>query len=312
MSYYGRLNTGTQVGASISPATETDTYRTNFIAGLTYQITAKGASTGNGSLVDPHMSLTTIGGSQLGYNDDISSTNQNAEIVFTAKTSSDYLVNVAENGGNATGSYTLVISAGFASNYSDKVIGTANSEGIAGLDGNDTLSGSGGNDWLYGQNGNDSLLGGNDNDNLQGGSGNDVLRGQEGNDVLVSGTGADVLIGGNGADRFEFSSAGDSTPAAFDRIIAGDGTAAFNGIGVGSGDVLDLSRIDANPYQSGNQAFHFAGGTLTTGVAQLYEDAEGNTVFVASTDSDSAAEVMIKIADGSVRASQYTAGEFLL
>lgn len=312
MSNYGRLNTGLQVSGSISPATETDSYRTFLIAGLTYQFDAQGRSSGNGTLTDPHMAVTTTGGTQLAYDDDVSSTNRDAQIVYTPSRSGDYLVNVAENGGNATGSYRFTISPGYASDYNDDVRASQYGDAIAGLDGNDAIAGFAGQDYLYGQNGNDSLRGGDDRDNLFGGNGNDLVRGEGGGDLINGGAGADRLAGGVGSDRFIFNLASDSAPNAFDRIIQLDDRVAFSGIGVEGGDVLDVSGIDADPSISGNQAFRFSSGPLTRGVAQLYENDEGDTIFVASTDNDTTPEILIRIEDGSIRATAYTSDEFIL
>ncbi|AXC48686.1 hypothetical protein DRW48_02375 [Paracoccus suum] len=313
MSYYGRLPTGYSIGGSISPVGETDSYRVTLVPGLTYSITAQGSSSGNGTLVDPHMALTTLSGRQLAYDDDISSSNYDAQIVWTAPaggSSLDYFVNVAENGDNASGTYKLTVSAGYASNYADRVVGSAYGDAIAGMDGNDQLAGGNGNDYLYGQNGNDYLMGLNDHDYLSGATGNDSLRGGTGSDRLVGGAGADQLVGGSGADRFIFY-AGDSGRYDYDAIMAGDGGLAFDGIGAAAGDVIDLSAIDANPYVAGNQAFQFS-STLTTGTAYLTENTRGDTVLMASTDADSEPELVIQIRDGAYTASQYAANDFIL
>ena len=311
MSYYGRLNTGLQTDAAISPMGEMDQYRTALIQGLTYTFTAAGASSGNGTLSDPHMSLTTIGGQQIAYSDDVSSSNFDSQITWTATSTADYFINVAENGNNAVGTYKFQISPGYASNYNDRVAGTGWGDAIAGMDGNDLIAGGGGNDYLYGQNGNDTLQGGADADYLNGGAGNDVLRGGGQNDVLVGGTGADQLIGGTYSDRFVFTSVNDSTPAVWDAILPGDGAYAFEGIGVNGGDVIDLSQIDANPYQAGNQAFVFS-QTMGVGTVQLYNDAQGNTVLVGSVDADADPEFLLKIADGNIVAGQYALSDFIL
>lgn len=96
---------------------------------------------------------------------------------------------------------------------------------------------------------------------LFGKGGADVLDGAAGDDFLDGGAGADVLVGGAGADIFSFG-AGDSRPGAPDRLQPmGDpvssGPGAFDGAGVAGGDVIDLSRIDADPNQAGRQAFVF-------------------------------------------------------
>ena len=104
---------------------------------------------------------------------------------------STYTLVVGEQGDNATGSYALTVSAGYASNANDRVNGTSANDAINGMAGNDTIIGAGGNDNLIGGAGNDALVGGVGADVLQGQAGNDVLRGQAGNDVLFGSTGAD-------------------------------------------------------------------------------------------------------------------------
>ncbi|MRX49317.1 hypothetical protein GI374_02430 [Paracoccus sp. S-4012] len=318
MSYYGRLNTGFQVGQSISPLGETDTFQTAFIQGLTYSVTARGADSGGGTLGDPHMSITTTGGTQLYYDDD-DGTGRDAQIVFTAGTTGDLFVNVAENGNNATGTYTLVISPGYASNFNDSVTGTVHGDAIAGMAGNDSLAGAGGDDYLYGQDGNDRLwggagtdrlFGGNGADQLFGGDARDILWGADGNDTLMGNAGSDILTGGLGADRFVFDD-GDSTTAAMDHITAGGGGAAIDGAGQAGGDVIDLSLIDANIYLAGDQAFRWA-TTGEAGTALLYEY-QGNTIVYGYTDNVAGADVAIFIQDGAgVTANTYITSDFIL
>ncbi|HEU0133268.1 MAG TPA: M10 family metallopeptidase C-terminal domain-containing protein, partial [Allosphingosinicella sp.] len=80
------------------------------------------------------------------------------------------------------------------------------------------------------------------------GAGADTLYGGSGNDLIAGGLGGDVLYGRGGNDVFRLDSAADSTPAGKDWI--GDFTA---------GDRIDLSRIDSDTLQAGNQAFGFIG-----------------------------------------------------
>ena len=80
---------------------------------------------------------------------------------------------------------------------------------------------------IYGGNGSDALAGDALDNQFYGGLGNDLLRGAGG---------ADLLNGGAGADRFIFVAVGDSTLAAYDRIVD------FNGA---EGDRIDLSYMDA-------------------------------------------------------------------
>lgn len=122
-------------------------------------------------------------------------------------------------------------------------------------DGDDVVKGGKGDDQLFGQQGNDQLSGGEGNDTLRGGQGDDSLSGGAGNDDLRGGQGKDILDGGLGADKMDvsqgddvvfYNTMGESTAAASDLIT-----------GFGAGDKIDLSSIDANVDQAGNQAFQY-------------------------------------------------------
>ncbi|HYW14845.1 MAG TPA: tandem-95 repeat protein, partial [Allosphingosinicella sp.] len=89
-----------------------------------------------------------------------------------------------------------------------------------------------------------------------GGAGNDVLTGGAGADLISGGLRGDTLTGGAGNDIFRYSSTGDS------NSTERDGIQDFN-----SGDVIDLSRIDANETVDGNQAFAFVGSAAFSGTA---------------------------------------------
>ncbi|MET1112589.1 MAG: M10 family metallopeptidase C-terminal domain-containing protein, partial [Allosphingosinicella sp.] len=80
------------------------------------------------------------------------------------------------------------------------------------------------------------------------GAGNDTLQGGSGDDLIVGGRGGDVMFGHGGNDVFRLDSAADSTLGGRDWI---DGLAA--------GDRIDLSRIDSDVLQAGDQAFGFIG-----------------------------------------------------
>ncbi|MBT0958603.1 M10 family metallopeptidase C-terminal domain-containing protein [Alphaproteobacteria bacterium KMM 3653] len=92
----------------------------------------------------------------------------------------------------------------------------------------------------------DVLIGTTDADILYGGAGADGLHGDNGDDTLIGGSGADTLTGGAGADTFVFETMQDS-PTAGDVITDFD-----EGI-----DLIDLSAIDADLTQEGDQAFVF-------------------------------------------------------
>jgi hypothetical protein len=151
----------------------------------------------------------------------------------------------------------------------DLMQGGAGRDSLAGGAGADSLTGGAASDTLTGGAGNDSLRGGGDNDTLNGNAGNDTLRGEarddvligaQGDDSLFGGLGADVLIGGagqdtmsggRGADTFEFRAISDSARS--------DGPDLITDFARRAGDRIDLSGIDANAGQRGNQAFVFVG-----------------------------------------------------
>ena len=314
MAYLGRIETGTSKTGAISPVGDFDTYNTTFIAGLTYSASAKGASSHSGSLVDPNIALYDASGTRLLFNDDVTpGSSRDGQITFTigAGGTAVYTLGVGEQGNNATGSYTLTVSAGYASNNADSVTGTNANDAIHGMAGNDILYGMGGNDNLIGGTGNDTLLGGDLGDVLQGQAGNDMLRGQSGNDILYGALGADTLVGGAGADTFRFLSNSDSNSRfGVDVITGGDGAVAFEGVGLRGGDVIDLHGIDANLTIAGNQDFVFS-ASRAAGTCSLSE-VNGETVLNAHLNNDGVADLTIRIADGAISAYDYTSDEFIL
>lgn len=314
MAYNGRIETGTSRSGIISPLGDYDTYSTTFISGLTYTVTAKGASSGNGSLVDPNLALFDAAGNRVLFNDDVSpGFNRDAQLTFVINpgNTGPFTLGVGEQGNNATGSYVLTVSAGYATNAANTVTGTSSNDAIHGMAGNDLVRGAGGNDNLIGGTGNDTLVGGIGADVLQGQAGADVLRGQAGNDVLYGAVGADDLYGGAGADRFVFLSHNDSNATfGLDVIAAGDGATSFQGIGIAGGDRIDLSGIDANLNFAGNQAFVFS-ASRAAGTVVLSEQGT-NTVLWGHVNNDGVADFQLIIADGGIQATQYSSDEFIL
>lgn len=188
-----------------------------------------------------------------------------------------------------------------ASNYWVDVSVGATKATQTGGTGGDTLTGGSGADILLGKAGNDSLIG---ND------GNDLLRGQAGNDFLRGGAGADILVGGTGRDSFMFAFASHSPGGVGrDEIRAGDGAIAFEGAGSAVGDLINLQAVDADTTRSGDQTFAF-GSTDKGGLSLI--DVDGNTLVRGNINGDSAFEFEILIVDGAVKASAYTAADFIL
>lgn len=188
--------------------------------------------------------------------------------------------------------------------------GSGDDYAVYGDDGDDLISGGAGDDYLLsGEGGDDLIFGGTGNDGTESIDGG--LRGGAGSDTLSGGAGADVLYGETGADTFRFDSVIHSRPGAGRDSIVGDpGTAAFARAGRSGGDVIDVSRIDADTTRGGEQDFTFGG----TGRGRLWtEEGPGDSTLVrGNVDLDGTIEFEILIDDGVVRASAYTAGDFIL
>jgi serralysin len=148
------------------------------------------------------------------------------------------------------------------------------------------------------------------NDALNGFGGSDRLITGAGDDVLTGGLGQDSLYGGAGADRFVFATKADSLVGAADQLIGYSSGPAFEGAGVAGGDLIDLSGIDANESLAGEQAFVFA-GTQAIGTARAFE-VSGVTRILGYVDGVAGTDFQIDIQDGTVLASQYAAGDFVL
>ncbi|WP_225768284.1 calcium-binding protein [Inquilinus sp. Marseille-Q2685] len=120
----------------------------------------------------------------------------------------------------------------------ENVVGSVFSDLLVGSDLANRLDGGSAADTLIGGGGNDVLVGGNRNDTLDGGAGRDVL---------IGGHGTDIMTGGAGADRFLFG---------IDALHFGDEITDYDRA---AGDRMDLSAIDADIAEAGDQAFVFIG-----------------------------------------------------
>ncbi|MFQ8430652.1 calcium-binding protein [Amaricoccus sp. W119] len=152
---------------------------------------------------------------------------------------------------------------------------------------------------LYGREGDDLITarGGFDNI-LVGNQDDDTLRGSGSTDRLIGGQGADVLSGGGGADEFVFEGPRGETSER-DQILAftqGE-------------DKFDISAIDANVFQGGNQRFSFDDGT-GSGHAWVEEDPDSNGSLLYADNGRGV--LVVSIRDGGMDASDYEASDFLL
>lgn len=178
----------------------------------------------------------------------------------------------------------------FAGSGVDVLNGGSGQDSLYGAEGVDTLSGGTGNDYLYGGSDLDVLFGGADNDVLFGddlnatraSGGNDILDGGYGNDTLFGGIGADKLTGGAGDDTFQYRYATDLSQGHTDVIRD------FQHWDGAHGDRIDLSRIDPNASQAGNQSFFFSTVASTVrGALWLGDVVDGRqTVFMNSDGAD--------------------------
>jgi Ca2+-binding RTX toxin-like protein len=149
--------------------------------------------------------------------------------------------------------------------------------------GNDTVTGGAGGDLLYGD---DSDFNAGGRDLISGGKGDDSLHGGTGADTLIGGAGADELIGALENDTFVFLKAADSKVGHSDLIDD-----------LEAGDRIDLSAIDADTTQAGNQAFvHVEALDGHAGqLAMSYDGGSDTTHLVADTDGDGAADMEVLI-----------------
>lgn len=116
---------------------------------------------------------------------------------------------------------------------------------------------------------------------VYGSNGGETLRGGAGDDTLLGRAGNDTLWGGAGADRF-----------VFEEGMGWDTIRDF-----GEGDVIDLSRIDANKRIPGNQAFDFIESNWIRGVEDLgfYKDARGWTSVQGDITGDGRFDFSIRL-----------------
>lgn len=133
----------------------------------------------------------------------------------------------------------------------DTLNGAEANDDLSGGRGVDVLAGGDGEDELRGGAGHDTLDGGDDDDRLFGGRGNDSLAGGEGEDWLLGGPGKDIVTGGLDADTFVFIRVFHSLP--------GDQRDEITDFAAAEGDVIDLSRIDADVHTGEDDGFAFIG-----------------------------------------------------
>lgn len=216
------------------------------------------------------------------------------------------------------GSDTLsLIEGAQGSAFGDSLIGGSGRERFYGLLGDDTLKGGGGDDILSGGAGTDTVdysggaavsvdlahktasgqgvdklpsienvIGSGAADVIAGSKHANLIDGGGGDDRLIGAFGADTLTGGGGSDSFVFLSVRDSRGADTDLITD-----------LTDSDVIDLSAIDADRTQKGDQAFHLVTslGHHAGEMTLRFLSARGVTVLSADTNGDGKADMTIEI-----------------
>ncbi len=132
-----------------------------------------------------------------------------------------------------------------------------------------------------------TLTGNSANNHLNGGAGLDSLFGGGGDDLLIGGTSKDILAGSTGIDSFIYKSVIDSGVGNEFRDIIID----FNK-GT-TGELIDLSGIDANPFERGNQAFTYIGMRGFTGTQGEVRFSDGVLQINTSMDTNADMEIAL-------------------
>lgn len=305
----GSPGSGGESDGGIDYDGDVDIHEVALIEGLTYEIQALGSDSGSGSLADPELRLRDFGGLTIAADNADSGAGADDLIEFTPEFSGVYYVDV-RGFETETGSYRTAVSEGLGTEAADEIVGTASADAVNALGGADRVSGGRGGDTLMGAGGADELLGRRGHDVLDGQADDDTLVGGLGDDLLEGGSGADSMRGGGGADVFVFTEVGDSTAQERDELLPGRLGVALGRPGAEVGDVIDLTEIDADAEQAGDQAFVF--GASET-IAGLWLVEEGDvTVVRASVDDDAEAEFELAILDGGVGMADYTSDDFAL
>jgi microcystin-dependent protein len=159
--------------------------------------------------------------------------------------------------------------------------------GIDILSGIENLTGSAFKDQLSGDSLGNALNGLGGKDRLKGAAGDDSLDGGDGADQLVGGLGGDLLTGGKDGDVFIYTGLAESRIGSVDLITD-----------LNKADRIDLTAIDADRTQTGDQAFHLITGAFTHQAGELrltYDAATRQTTLEADNNGDGVADLTILI-----------------
>ena len=128
------------------------------------------------------------------------------------------------------------------------------------------------------------IISGNSGKNtIEGYGGADTIYGKDGNDTINGGVGADILWGGAGSDTFVYTGTRVSLGAGVDRIMD------FSCME----DKIDLSAIDADSLNVGNQSFRYVGGGQFTGYTGMLKFSNG--ILSGDINGDKVADFQIEV-----------------
>ena len=127
-------------------------------------------------------------------------------------------------------------------------------------------------------------IGNNLDNTIEGNAGKNRLKGKGGSDTLIGKESKDVLTGGRDNDTFIYESINDSGTTRATRDVITDFTAD---------DTIDLSRIDADPNTTGDQAFVFIGSDPFSAIGQARFTSKG--LLSLNTDDDLFADFQINL-----------------
>jgi hypothetical protein len=135
-----------------------------------------------------------------------------------------------------------------------------------------------------------------------GGQGADVIQGSQNADIIVGRERGDTLYGHGGDDAFRYNDVSES------NSVERDGIQDFS-----LGDLIDLSRIDANTVAAGNQAFSFMGeGDLSGTAGELRFKSLSATVWEVKGDTDGDGDSDFELVLVINTPDPITAGDFIL
>lgn len=104
-----------------------------------------------------------------------------------------------------------------------------------------------------------------------------------------------MVSGGKGADQINFDAGTGNDIAAYSRLSDSKAGHSDTIYGAGAGDVIDLSRIDADKHTAGNQAFVLV-ETLSGAEGEAtfdYADQTGMTTLTLETNGRDGADMVI-------------------